>query len=146
MPVPGWAGPASEQAAAQHKTLTTEQTDVAKLQAKLDSLDAIAKVVARGGRQLLTLHTSGERAKAVVAVGDMDTAKHVAVFTPGFTTTADGDLRSNDDKMRKLQEQTRRISNQYGDHGEVATVTWMGYDAPQWADVLNPQSSLDGTG
>jgi hypothetical protein len=113
---------------------------------KLHSLDAIQGVMAQGGRQLLTLDTSGERVKAGVAVGNVDTAEHVAVFTPGFTSTVDGSLKGYDDDMRKLQVESQGLSGQFGNKGQVAAVTWIGYEAPQTADVLNPDKSVASDG
>ncbi|WP_409184910.1 DUF6308 family protein [Amycolatopsis sp. VS8301801F10] len=112
------------------------------IKAKLKSLDAIDATIAKGERQLLTLDTSGERVKAAVAVGNVDTAEHVAVFTPGFTSTVDGSLKGYDNDMQNLLTQSQGISNVYGNHGGVAAVTWIGYEAPQTADVLNPDESV----
>lgn len=100
--------------------------------AKLASLDRIEATLHRPGeRQLLLLDLSEERAEAAVAVGNVDTAKHVAVFTPGLGSTVDGDLEGYDHNMAQLQRQAQYESNRYG-HGEsVATVTWIGYQAPQ---------------
>jgi hypothetical protein len=105
-------------------------------------LDTIKATLDQGDRQLLTLDTTGERVKAAIAVGNVDTAKHVAVFTPGFTSTVDGSVKGYDGDMQNLREHTQNLSTRYGDHGEVATVTWLGYEAPQTADVLNPDKSV----
>jgi hypothetical protein len=103
-----------------------------QLQDKRASLDAIERTLDKPGqRQLLLLDLSGDRAEAAVAVGDVDTAEHVAVFTPGYTSTVDGSLEGYDTQMRQLREQAYRRSRQFGDGGEVATVTWIGYQAPQ---------------
>ncbi|WP_409462444.1 alpha/beta hydrolase [Amycolatopsis sp. GA6-003] len=112
------------------------------IKAKLKSLDAIDATIAKGERQLLTLDTSGERVKAAVAVGNVDTAEHVAVFTSGFTSTVDGSLKGYDNDMQNLLTQSQGISNVYGNHGGVAAVTWIGYEALQTADVLNPDESV----
>ncbi|MQA16171.1 MAG: hypothetical protein GEV09_19095 [Pseudonocardiaceae bacterium] len=103
-----------------------------QLQAKRASITAIEATLNKPGeRQLLLLDLSGERAEAAVAIGDVDTAEHVAVFTPGFTSTVDGSLAGYDEQMDQLQEQAYRQSLKYGDGGSVATVTWIGYQAPQ---------------
>ncbi|PKV94086.1 alpha/beta hydrolase family protein [Amycolatopsis echigonensis] len=113
---------------------------------KLRSLDAIDAAMAHGGRQLLTLDTSGERVKAAVGVGNIDTAEHVAVFTPGFTSTVDRSLHGYDQDMNNLQQHSQNLASRYGDHGQVATVTWIGYETPQTADVLNPDKSVASDG
>ncbi|MDQ3761622.1 MAG: alpha/beta hydrolase family protein [Actinomycetota bacterium] len=100
--------------------------------AKLASLDRIEATLGQSGeRQLLLLDLSGERAAAAVAVGNVDTADHVAVFTPGLGSTVDGDLERYDDNMDRLRQQAETESRRYGDRGSVAAVTWIGYQAPQ---------------
>ncbi|HEY3691433.1 MAG TPA: alpha/beta hydrolase [Pseudonocardiaceae bacterium] len=117
--------------------------DVRKIEAKLASLDKIEETLHRPGeRQLLTLDTTGERVKAAVSYGNIDTAKHVAVFTPGFTSTVNGSLSNYDTDMQNLQQHTQNIARRYGDGGQAATVTWIGYEAPQNDDVLNGGKSV----
>ena len=109
---------------------------------KLRALDAIEDTLARGDRQLLLLDTSGRRVKAAVAIGNVDTADHVAVLTPGFTATVEGSLPGYDDKMRLLRTQAQDEARRWGDGGSVATVTWIGYDAPQWGEIAHPGRSV----
>ncbi|MGH3914681.1 MAG: alpha/beta hydrolase [Pseudonocardiaceae bacterium] len=111
---------------------------------KLRALDAIDDTLARGDRQLLLLDTSGQRVKAAVAIGNVDTADHVAVFTPGFTSTVEGSLAGYDDQMRQLQRQAENESRSFGDGGSVAAVTWIGYEAPQWGEIADPGRSVLG--
>jgi hypothetical protein len=62
--------------------------------------------------------------KAVVALGDPDHARHTAVFVPGMGAGLDhigGEL----ERMRDLRWSARGKTK-----GEVATVAWIGYDAP----------------
>ncbi|APU12967.1 alpha/beta hydrolase [Actinoalloteichus fjordicus] len=110
---------------------------------KLAAVDAIENTLDRGDRQLLLFDLSHDEARAAVAVGDVDTADHVAVLTPGFTTTVQGSLEGYDDQMRQLQRQAEDESLRYGDGGSVATVAWLGYDAPQagW-DLLSPADAV----
>jgi hypothetical protein len=63
--------------------------------------------------------------RVAVAVGDLDHATDVAVFTPGINT----DMQSvvgYTDQMMNLYEATRYS----GDGSSVATMFWLGYDAP----------------
>jgi alpha/beta hydrolase family protein len=116
-------------------TFSNADAGLAQTEAKLASLEEILNVAEQPDRQLLTLDLTGERAEAAVAVGDVDTADQVAVFTPGFTTTVDGDLKAYDDDMYNMQEQSERLLRSAGRGDEtVAMVTWIGYQAPQ-ADV-----------
>ena len=91
-------------------------------------------------RQLLVLDLTGRSARVAVAVGDVDRAPHLAVVVPGFTTTVQGDLAGSDAVAVALRDVARRESMAWGDHGEVAVVSWLGYDAPQLADTLRSHS------
>lgn len=112
------------------------------VQDKLAALDAIDDTLARGDRQLLTLDTSGQRVKAAVAIGNVDTADHVVVFTPGFTSTVEDSLPGYDDQLRLLRKQAQEQSQRFGDGGSVAAVTWIGYEAPQWGEIADPGRSV----
>ncbi|RYB94614.1 hypothetical protein EUA93_09825 [Nocardioides oleivorans] len=63
--------------------------------------------------------------RVAIAVGDLDTAQDVAVFTPGINTDM-SDTTSYTDKMMNLYESTRYN----GDGSSVAAMYWLGYDAP----------------
>ncbi len=105
---------------------------------KLRALDALETVLDRGGRQLLLLDPfDGDQLHAAVAIGDVDTADHVAVFTPGFTSTVQDSLERYDDDMMNLNVLAAQQSERLGDGGTVATVAWLGYDAPQLHEVLD---------
>jgi len=113
--------------------------------AQLASVRALREVVSqRDGRvrQLLLIDTSGRLTKAAVAVGDVDRAGHVAVFIGGLTTTVNGDVRRYDTAMGQMTDLARRQSRAGGDGRDVAAVTWMGYEAPQWNDVIEPSRSV----
>ncbi|MGH3904736.1 MAG: alpha/beta hydrolase [Pseudonocardiaceae bacterium] len=62
------------------------------------------------------LDTGGQRVKATVAIGNVDTADHVAVFTPSFTSTVEGNLAGYDE-MALLRRQADDESLRYGDGG-----------------------------
>ncbi|MGC5615221.1 alpha/beta hydrolase [Georgenia sp. Z1491] len=111
-------------------------------QAALDSITQVEETIAQDDRYLMLLDTeSGERVRAAVAHGDVDTADHVSVFTPGFTTTVDGSLASYDSRMASLKAVTEAELDRYGHHDQtVATVSWLGYDAPQWDETLTGNS------
>jgi hypothetical protein len=119
-----------------------EPAEAQELRDKLAGLEAVESVLDRGGRQLLLLHAdSGEQLHAAVAVGDVDTADHVAVHTPGFSTTVQDGLRGVDTDMVALKTRAERDSFRHGDGDSVATVSWLGYDAPQWDGLVFPSQS-----
>ena len=78
-----------------------------------------------------------------VAIGDVDTVDHVGVFTPGYTTTVQDSLVRYDRQLAALQAQAVGLARQ-GRTGTAATVAWLGYEAPQTADVWRPSRSVAG--
>jgi len=113
------------------------------LDEKLAALDNVEETLARGRRQLLVLDTTGPQTRAAIAVGDVDTADHVAVFTPGFTSTVQGSMGNYDGSMEDLQLRSIDELRRSGDRtSTVATVSWLGYEAPQWDGVVGDGSVL----
>lgn len=87
---------------------------------------------------LLTLQNDGGRVKAAMGRGDVDHAKNVATFVPGIGTTVEG-------SMGEYMRQTQNLRSAAMDQGnlsasDVATVAWLGYDAPGEADWKQPQN------
>ncbi|KAA5837116.1 alpha/beta hydrolase [Saccharopolyspora hirsuta] len=114
-----------------------EREKLDQINAKIASVDQVRETIGKEEppRQLLVLDPSGERLKAAVAVGDVDKADHVSVFTPGFTTTVDGSLANYDDKMQELVTKSEDQLAESGKKGDVAAVTWIGYEAPQQDEI-----------
>ncbi|WP_121256268.1 alpha/beta hydrolase [Nocardioides ferulae] len=80
--------------------------------------------------------------RVAVAVGDLDTADDVAVFTPGITTEM-SDVPGYTDQMQNLYESTRYN----GDGSSVATMFWLGYNTPEGAidwDTMTEGRAADG--
>ncbi|MGI6877103.1 LppA family lipoprotein [Amycolatopsis sp. 3B14] len=106
------------------------------IQAKLDSLDAIDAMMhlpdgtVNPERQLLSLDLTGRVAKAAIAHGDVDTARHVAVFTPGMNSAVDQNMAGYVNDMEHVQRGAEKLARLRGDGGSVATVTWLGYEPP----------------
>ena len=110
---------------------------------KLRALDALETVIGRGDRQLLLLDPfDGQQLHAAVGIGDVDTADHVSVFTPGFTSSVQDSIGKYDSDMSDLQKRAAAQSLRYGDGGTVATVSWLGYDAPQINEVTDWSRSV----
>jgi hypothetical protein len=113
-------------------TFTNADAQLDHIKAKLESIKAIEDTLAQPGeRQLLMLDMTDERAEAAVANGNVDTAAHVSVFTPGLTSTVNGSLGDYDHNMYDLKNRTEDLQDRYGNGESVATVTWIGYQAPQ---------------
>lgn len=119
--------------------------EVERLQEQRTAIGAVATTLDEGqDRHLLFLDvSSGAEPRAAVAVGDVDTADHVAVFTPGFTTTVAGSLGNYTDDMAGVRDTAHAQLFRAGRGDEsVATVAWLGYDAPQWDTVGDPDRSV----
>ena len=81
-------------------------------------------------QSLLTLDTSGGRIRAAVGIGDVDNADHVGVFVPGMATRVDSSLEGYTNDVRRLRDSALRALEQHHRAESVATVAWLGYDAP----------------
>lgn len=114
---------------------TNDDRQLELVEAKLKALDEIDSTLDLGNRQLLLLDMSDERAMAAIATGDVDTAQHIAVFTPGLSTTVEGDIGNIDRQMDQLRETSRGISLSLGSSDNTSAVTWIGYQTPQWHDI-----------
>jgi len=111
---------------------TDADADLEQTRKKLEALDAIEATLAHSDRHLLALDLSGREAMAAVAVGDVDTAAHVAVFVPGAGSTVQGNLEGYDTQVAALRETARLHLGGPESETSVAAVTWMNYQAPHW--------------
>ena len=107
-------------------------TDVRAVRELLSAPDGVP-------RQLLLLDRVDGKVVAAVAVGNVDTAEHVATFVGGLTTTVRGDLRRYDQTFNQMRGETKALAAADED---VAVVTWLGYPAPQWGDTVEPSRSV----
>jgi hypothetical protein len=115
-----------------------DATRVAEAQARVDgvvvqrdALTALQATAGRAGHNLLLLDVNRDRPRAAVAVGDVDTADHVAVFTPGMDSDVAGDIGRYSDDMRLMRDVAGDELTRAGRGDEtVAAVTWIGYEPP----------------
>lgn len=84
---------------------------------------------------LLTLQNDGRRVKAAVAQGDVDHASNIATFVPGIATTVEGSLEGYVRQTKNLREAAAAQGNI--STKDVATIAWLGYDAPGEANLSN---------
>jgi hypothetical protein len=107
---------------------------LAELEDQRDALTAVADTLAAdpAGRRLLLLDVDGHaEPHAAVAVGDIGTADHVVVHTPGATVTVTDSLPAVTHDLTALREQAHTQLARAGRAGEaVAAVAWLGYDLP----------------
>ncbi len=99
---------------------------------------------------LLTLQNDGRRVKAAVAQGDVDHAKHIATFVPGIGTTVEGTLEGYLRDTSNLRQAAAAQGNM--STRDVATIAWLGYDAPggaenplNWGDIASTKLAQAGS-
>ncbi len=99
------------------------------IQQQKSNLDDIQQGLDRAGPRgmLIGVDGSGD-GKAIIAVGNPDTARHTGVWVPGLSTDA-GSTTGNVERMRWLHDAADNLTP--GERGDVATVYWLGYDAPE---------------
>lgn len=82
------------------------------------------------GHSLLVLDNSGNHFRAAIGSGDVDSADHVVVFTPGMTTTVDGGLVHTDTDPEKMGIQAalslarKEFSQRANCHGGLMMIAW----------------------
>jgi hypothetical protein len=126
------------------------QDQINKINDKLAALDKIdGMMIGADGkplpnRQLLSLDMGGDKAKAAVASGDVDTAQNVSVFTPGMNSSVEKNLDSYVNDMQGVRETAGKM---LGDPtlNSVATVTWLGYEPPTTDSLGSALGAVTGT-
>ena len=121
---------------------------IARVESDLAAYEKIRSTLANGisleeyqhGKQgdpvsLLTLQDDGRRVKAAVAQGDVDHAKHIGTLVPGIGTTVEGGLDTYFRETGNLRHAAAAQGNM--PLKDVATVAWLGYDAPGEAKFGN---------
>lgn len=101
-------------------------------QYRLDELNLLVERLGAEGNEgasLIALDDSGDRLKAAIAFGDVDNAAHVATLVPGMGTNVHDSVERYMDTATRLRRNAAELANI--DESDVATVAWLGYDAPQ---------------
>ena len=102
-----------------------------ELHRRREVLDAVRTAAVGADRRVVLLDLDRARPRAAVAVGDVDTADHVAVLTPGFGNTVRGGLVAEGDTAAAVRERSLAALGGAGRGGEsVAAVAWLGYEVP----------------
>jgi pimeloyl-ACP methyl ester carboxylesterase len=120
--------------------LRQEVAAIDKEQAKVDSVQRALDKLGDKGLLLGFDAEPGRDGRAIVAVGNPDTAKHTAVWVPGLGTEMD-DTAGNVNRVKNLQEAADGLTPEPND---VATVMWLGYDAPELDSVVGSGRSEQG--
>ena len=114
----------------------------------LPDLQAVDKQVGLDpNRKLMLMDTrGGERVHAAIAIGNPDTADHVSVTAGGLNTNVHDSIGSMTTEATNLQrESLRQLSLSPGhDLESVATIAYLGYDAPQVPGWDDKSGSIQG--
>lgn len=70
--------------------------------------------------------------RAIVAYGNPDASRNVSAYVPGLGTKLDGEFAGG--TLKRAQD-TARSAREYDPSS--ASIVWLGYDAPQSADVMS---------
>ena len=120
------------------------QSDQQELQ-MLTRVDAALKRTKNGPeRSLLSINPSGQ-GKAVIVIGNIQTANYVTYMVPGLFNTVDGQLGAWTGAAANLYSQQVAWLNRLKSvdpsdaHKSVAVVAWMGYQTPDLTNVASLQ-------
>ena len=97
---------------------------------RMQDLEALDKALqADSDVSLVTLQAGepGKNVLAALAIGDVDNAEHVATMVPGMTTNCRDSAALNLGYAYNLRGAAVKAG---ADPGNVATIAWLGYDAP----------------
>ena len=97
---------------------------------RMQDLEALDKALqADSDVSLVTLQAGepGKNVLAALAIGDVDNAEHVATMVPGMTTNCRDSTALNLGYAYNLRDAAVKAG---ADPGNVATIAWLGYDAP----------------
>jgi uncharacterized protein YukE len=131
-----WSGDMAHSGAA---ALNRVKDQLASIRAVTATLDVPGK------RQLLLFDLGPERAEAAIANGDVDTADNVAVFVPGLRANVAEYMQGYDARMSELRARAESESRNARAGTSAATVTWIGYQAPQLGLGLVTANSVAGS-
>jgi hypothetical protein len=94
-------------------------------------------------RRLLTLDLGGAGC-AVIAMGDVDASRDVAIVVPGLGQDVTGDLDTVDRNAQHLRDAAMQLEKLRGQAEGVASVAWIGYRTPSLVDVASSRRAKAG--
>ncbi|MER5452193.1 alpha/beta hydrolase [Streptomyces sp. NPDC002766] len=117
------------------ETVNRRLNNLEVLNDQLEQADGAPK-----GKELYLLgYDSKDDGRAIVAMGNPDTAAHTGILVPGTNTNMDA-VPGQITRIGKLQSS----AEQQSDGESVAMITWLGYDAPEAS--MTDFDSVGGTG
>ena len=127
----------SEEYLALQDQLESLQSDRDRRDELVGLQDALTGPAATGQEYFLLGYDSAEDGKAIISVGNPDTADQTVVYVPGTGGDLDG-AAGND--LRRAETMSSDAADVPGS-GETAVVVWLDYDAPDNAFVNSPSTS-----
>ncbi|OKI19158.1 hypothetical protein A6A08_05130 [Nocardiopsis sp. TSRI0078] len=106
-----------------------------------ESLDNENKEEGEEDKFLLALDPTGETGRAIVAVGNPDTADNVGTLVPGTNTTWQS-IGTQMDRAEWLQQSTDLAASEGTANSVIA---WIGYDTPKNAGAASPTYAENAT-
>lgn len=103
--------------------------------AHLEMLEVIRDQVAGGPDRSLMAFEATMPGRAAIAIGDVDTADHVAVLVPGLNSYVTNYLENITGNAVRVQQVGEGVFEAQGSGETVATIAWIGYRAPDYAEV-----------
>lgn len=102
---------------------------------RLETLKMVdSQVKGSPDRSLMLLDMNGEP-RAAIGIGKVDEAKHVAVVVPGLNQDVREEMDSIVSNAQRLKFTADQLSLPATGGEDIATVAWLGYDTPNWAEV-----------
>jgi len=123
----------------------------ARLNVMTQQLDTLEQVRAaldaappRERRYLVALGST-DAPTAAIAVGDPDTADHVAVLVPGMFFGVDAQIGSWTDVASGLRREATTWIDRTDGRGTVAAVAWIGYQTPTLVNIASLDLAREGS-
>jgi pimeloyl-ACP methyl ester carboxylesterase len=124
-----------------YRSLGKTNKTIEDLELKMRQITAVEKGLALAGQEgrppafLLQLEL-GEAGKTAISFGNPDEADNLVAYVPGTGTTLEG-FAGDANRAAVTWDQ----ANEFREDKKIASIAWLGYQAPQWGATL----SLDRT-
>jgi Alpha/beta hydrolase len=110
------------------RTLLRDLRMISKIEAALGERESMPE------RSLLTLDTKYP-GRAAIALGDLAAADYVTFIVPGMFYSVDAHIRDWTDAAARIYDEQASFQGLFQEHRTVATVAWIGYQAPHMLNI-----------
>lgn len=117
----------------------------AELETRTHMLQQVEQALQGESRRLLSLDVTGD-GRAVIAVGDIETADYVSFLVPGMFFGVDAQIDAWTDTAQTLVDEQREWLRTLQPHVDatVAAVAWIGYTTPSLVNVASMELAREG--